>query len=133
MNQRPPLTVFSALVGVALMLTAGVSCRDEAGSDPGSASLSPDVEVTAREGTTYVMEMKGMVCGGCMMEVKDALAKLDAVPADAVQFKRGSRPETKKVVFTAESATLTKEQVTEALGEAAERLVIEGFTVEGNS
>lgn len=129
MRFPPFLPAAASLSAAFFALVGGVSCREEAvGSEPPAISVGPKLE-----GTTYVMEMKGMVCGGCMMEVKDALAKVDGVADEAVVFKRGSRPETKKVVFTAKSATLTRDQIVEALGEAAERLVIENFGFEEKS
>jgi copper chaperone CopZ len=130
MKHCPPSTVIATLAVATLALFAGVGCREKTASVASSTPPPAPAAATSEiEGTTYVMEMKGMVCGGCMMEVKDALAKVDGVPDEAVEFKRGSRPETKKVVFTAKTATLTKEQVKDALGESAERLVIENFAV----
>ncbi len=72
--------------------------------------------------TAYTAEVTGVVCAACKMHITAALKKLPGV--DKVEFAKGEKEGAQKVTFASTTASLTKDDATKALGDAASQYSI---------
>lgn len=76
----------------------------------------------AAKGVPYTATVTGVVCGSCKAHVTVALQKLPGVKE--VTFAKGEQEGTQKVMFSAASDQLAKEDVVKSLGEDAKHYTV---------
>jgi hypothetical protein len=77
--------------------------------------------LASAEDAKYNATMTGIMCGACKQKVRLALAKLDSTQ---INFTAGEKEGETKVTFVSKKASLTKDDATKALGEAAKEFTV---------